>query len=104
MDTSKCPETFSYDEYEGLKPWTPAPSVQELQIRLFELQPRISNATHPSKLCGQLFWQLLASPVPYTALSYCWGRDAKPTAAIEIFGKSLAITETLTIALKHLQH
>ncbi|KAF2744285.1 heterokaryon incompatibility protein [Sporormia fimetaria CBS 119925] len=95
-----------------------ANSPTSVRIRLLELAPKrnlkselsinsnggyMSAPKNVDSLLGRLFWVPLSAPGSFKALSYSWG-DLPSTSPIAINGRTLQITESLEVALRHLQH
>jgi hypothetical protein len=71
------------------------------EIRLLTLLPR--SQTENGTLACHVEHVFLDDNQPYAALSYVWGNPAS-TVPIVLNGQSHAITENLSVALRHLQH
>ena len=88
-----------------LPPYTYAPLRVKDSIRLLRLGP--ARNLHEPITCSLGVYTLDNDIVPYTALSYSWGRnkdgDASLSHSITIDGQTLSITESLCRALNRLR-
>ena len=73
--------------------------IDEDQLRVLALKP--STDIHGDIECVLTTWPR-KNCLPYTALSYCWGK-AEPTSTINVNGQSFKIREELSSALHHLR-
>lgn len=100
MENEKLENAFPYDTDTARLPFSSS------YIRLLELHPpsveNTTTTTYDAPLIGTIKVVPIASPPPYTALSYTWGTP-NFTEPITINTHPFLVTESLSSALRHLR-